>query len=301
MELVAADLPLISRARAEESAQQFIVESVFDPVADPFLAGHQYKGAPIVPAAAILELFAQAAVACAPGNRVAGFSGVRFHNGLRFFNARLEPVRIVCTPIGPDRMACELRHDFRSSQGTMMEQDRLYTTGIVELTKDVAESYPISMPEDILAPRPVQYADTARMWFGLGMRCLKSLRFAGNEGWGEIVGDELAGLGGRQGDRWRMSPAVFDAALVGCAVYTSVTRERLQMPSVIDAIALGPRFTRAGEVARLAFRFLGIQQEQAVFEWSLFGEDGVVLCTASGYRCDLVAGRPGECLLGAGL
>jgi len=26
-----------------------------------------------------------------------------------------------------------------------------------------------------------------------------------------------------------------------------------------------------------------------------------VLCTATGYRCDLVAGRPGECLLGASL
>jgi hypothetical protein len=98
-----------------------------------------------------------------------------------------------------------------------------------------------------------------------------------------------------------MSPAVFDAALVASAVYTSTTRNRLQMPTEIDSICLGPRFTRPGERARVAFRFLGLQQERAVFEWTLFGEDNTVLCTATGYRCDLVAGRRGECLLGASL
>src|SRR5689334_18311960 len=112
MDLVATHYPLISRVRIGDAAPQFVAESVLDPVEDPFLSGHQYKGAPIVPAAAILELFAEAALASAPGNRVAGFSAVRFHNGLRFFNARLEPVRIITTPIGPTRLACQLRHDF---------------------------------------------------------------------------------------------------------------------------------------------------------------------------------------------
>ncbi len=296
---VGNEFPLLSAIETASDGTALVAHALLDPQSDPFLADHQYKGAPILPAAAILELFAQATLAFSPQQRVAGFSAVRFHLGLRLFQQRSESVRIVVTPLGPSRVTCQLRHDFQNSRGMVVDANRLYATGIVELEPRGAEPYAVvPLPPDE-AMKNVNYVDDARMWFGPGMRCLQKLTWQGTTGSGEIIADSLLGLGGRQGDRWCLSPAVFDASLVGCAVYMAETGSALQMPNEMESIRLGTRFAHAGERCRIAFRFLGLQNGRSVFEWSLFGAGGAILCTATGYHCDLVVGKPGECLLGA--
>jgi hypothetical protein len=222
---------------------------------------------------------------------------------MRFFAERAETVRVLIKPMGDSIAFCELRHDFRARNGKLVEADRLCASGHVRLANSPMPIESLAVPEKALAAwRTVDYADEAAMWFGSGMRCLQRIQLNAESGCGEIAAcprPQQAEVNARPG---RISPPVFDGCLVGCATYThEMLQGKLQMPAVIDRIELGTRQLHADETGLLSFRFLGLEENQAVFQWTLSGNDNAVLIATTGYRCSLVSGRPGELLLGVRL
>jgi acyl transferase domain-containing protein len=277
------DSPLIEGICELDEGKSLIAEARFDPTSDWFLTEHRLRGTPLLPGAAAVETLAEAASILLPDRKVVGLRDVEILNGLRFFSDRIQRGRIRAKTTDGG-VECELRADFYNRDGRLMDPDRLYTKGTVELAEKPSPTRLLRLREPAQW-HPLDYADlpntleSGRMYLGPSLQCVRDLAFEKSRAWGRLVAPpshEPAPAGVLP---WSFLDGCFQ--VVGSFMH--VLREKIQLPQAIERLWLGRR-PGDEEVCIVELQWKGREARCNVFDFTLAGADGEVILQAEGYR-----------------
>ncbi|HET9017310.1 MAG TPA: C45 family autoproteolytic acyltransferase/hydrolase, partial [Thermomicrobiaceae bacterium] len=286
-----ADAPLVEGIRHLDEGRGLVAELFFDPRHDPFLAGHRFRGTPLVPSVVWLESLVEAASVFEPQERD-GFPptlrDVEILNGLRFYADR--PARVdVSLTRGEEGLAAEVAGRFVNRQGKVIDPRRVFVRGTVEFNEEAPDhTGPSWSPPDPASWIDVAYPDpdtapTALVFHGPEFRTLRRLALAEDGGWGELEAPEAAALGGDRRGHWRIPAAVIDGALVASGAFVKHSLQLDHLPRGFGAVRV-TRLPGPGERCRTRFTFRGRRDDELSFDLVVWGEDGSPLVRIEGYR-----------------
>lgn len=307
-EAAALKFPLIDEGRPGKQGVQQVTELRLDPLLEPFLIEHRLEDRPLLPVVVGMEMLAEAALKLAGQGRVAALNNVEALNGLRFFSDRAQTARILfgVPPLGGNdsppkggtpTYRCELTADFLSRDGKLIEPNRGYLRGEVEIdTSGVGfqparqsgtarlEASPTLDEQDW---QPIEYAERgSKFYLGPFLRACKKIRLGQGVLWGRIYPPMLQQLAGRfrSAEGWIVPSAALDACLyaVGLLAWMQV-QPGPSLPFRFGRIALG-RLPHPGEACLVQCKFLRKEGRYADFDFTLFGVNGEVIVQVSDYR-----------------
>ncbi|MFO0943297.1 MAG: SDR family oxidoreductase, partial [Pirellulales bacterium] len=124
----AIETPLLipaSTPSSQQSAQQTQKNwlATVHPVKDPFLAEHLLDGAPLLPFVVATEMLREAAAAYFSSNNIL-LRDITAHGAVRFFSDSAQDLTLVASGTS-DRSQIELRSDFVSRKGIVVDRNRL--------------------------------------------------------------------------------------------------------------------------------------------------------------------------------
>ncbi|MBW3541522.1 MAG: acyltransferase domain-containing protein [Planctomycetes bacterium] len=288
--------PLLDAIIEHEPGRSLLAESRLDPVADVFLAQHRFKERPMLPVVATLEALAEAAAALAgDGRRVAALGEIEILNGLRFLTDEPQTARIRAAMQADGRIASEFTCDLRNRKGQVLLKDKPYLRANVSLADSSAAStrsiFPRRMPESWTTCWYPE--EDVVIWHDEPFRCLREIAVEGDEAWGRLLAPDPGDLAGRRGERgWIMPSALLDACFFACGIVLWWKhRGVVAIPDGIEAVRLG-RTPRSGEACLVHITDRGRQENRALYDFAVFGEDGTCLFEVDGYRNVIVAEAP---------
>jgi NAD(P)-dependent dehydrogenase (short-subunit alcohol dehydrogenase family) len=291
---VMAGLPLIAGICALNEGRSLIADARFHPESDPFLRDHRFQGGPLLPAVIGLEALAEAATVLGNGKTVVGVRDVQIVNGLRFHPGRPQDARIYAT-ITDRGVACQLCADFYGHHGKLIDPQRVYVKGLVELADCLT---PLPLPPGDPAPADwveMRYRDDAggresgSVYHGPTLRCLRLLSLNPDGGWGRILAPPVTDLGGARASRWLLPSAVLDACLVACGVFAQEQLKLRHLPRGFDSLRMA-RLPRTGEECTVRVIFRGREDRGTRFDFTLSGDDGTVILSVEGHHCTILSG-----------
>jgi hypothetical protein len=233
-----------------------------------------------------MELVAEAAAQHAGKGRALALRNVEAVTGLRFHSDR--PLEIRVRVVQQDRctMRCELRADFCSRDGKLVEADRCYLRGDVQFADDRLEAMPLRDSRGHHHWDAVQFpARGSKMYLGPPFQCLRKIHVAADFARGQIIAPALIELAGahRSVEGWIIPSAALDACLyaTGILCWTRVT-PGATLPVRFGEIRFG-RMPYPGEACMVETRFLRREDRFAVFDFTLFGGDSSPLVDVKEY------------------
>jgi acyl transferase domain-containing protein len=283
----APKFPLVDGGRHSQQGSRQLIEIDLDPTCEPFLVEHRLEDRPLLPVVVGMEMLAEAALRSAGRGRVIALHHVEALNGLRFFSDRAQTARLISEPQGAGNYRVELTADFLSRDGKLVEANRGYLRGTVEVTETPA-TLTATMPR--LDERDWQGIDYAprgsKFYLGPPLRACKQIRLGQGVLWGKIYPPMLQELAGqrRSADGWMVPSAALDACLyaVGMLAWTQV-QPGPSLPFRFGRVALG-RLPHPGEACLVEATFLRQEGRYADFNFTLFGSSGDVILQVNDYR-----------------
>jgi hypothetical protein len=285
--------PMLDRVVESEPGRRLTAELNLDPVGDVFLAQHRYKERPMMPVVVTLEAMAEAAwLLAGEDSQVVGLKNIEILNGLRFHSDEPQSAR-VHAKVGENVIDCDFTCDFFNRKGQLLLKDKPYLRTQVEVAKQ---------GRTLTAAPPPEPAGWTLCWYpeselviyhGPAFRCLREFAVEGEEGWGRIVAPAAGELTGHRPGSHRVMPsALLDACFFSCGVVLWwQMRGVVAIPDGIESIRLG-RSPQPGEVCLVHITSRGREGKLALFDFTVFGEDGSVVLQVDGYRNVIVAEAP---------
>lgn len=259
--------------------------ATLDPRRDGFLHDYVVKHTPLLPVAAVLELWAEAACWQSSDDQPVEFEDVRFENRIRCFSD--EPQRVhVLQFAGDDRSSSwELRQEFRNRAGVLVAPRRLCAAARQLTTPSMT---PVPLPDVAFgAASEVSLAESGLEEFGPLMQRLRSLSLTDLAGQGEIAAEDLNSLSPHRSPGWRHSIPVMEAALTACHLFLQHRLSGIRpVPFSMKALWLGRR-PYAFESCAVTFACRELARQHAVFDLWLHGVDRELLMSVQGYRCGM--------------
>ncbi len=223
---------------------------------------------------------------------VVGIKNIEILNGLRFHSDDVQTARVHAQAEG-DLIQCDFTCDFYNRRGQLLLKDKPYLRAQVE----TAPKRPA-----LAVPPPPEPAGWTLCWYpeselviyhGPVFRCLREFAVEEEDGWGKIVAPSPNEVGGRRrGSRWVMPSALLDACFFSCGVVLWWhLRGAVSIPDGIEAVRLG-RAPQSGEVCLVHIKKRGRTGKLALFDFTVFGEDGTVILQVEGYRNVIVTEAP---------
>ncbi len=267
-----------------EGPERIVAEIRFDPFTDSFLAGHCYRGAPLLPAAAGLEALAEGAALLGDEGRLT-LLDVEIRHGLSFPDRRPQWVRIEVAR-DADSIRCRLVSEFHSRNGKLIDPDRVLISGKARYG---FSADPDSAPD--VAGRlwfPMQYPDEGPLIHDPSFRCLREISFGEKSGCGKIVAQASSRLGGMRQGSWLVPVAELDACLVACGSYSLKIMGMLALPKKFDVLRFF-RLPAAGESCMVHFCYRDRTEDLLRFDFTLYGADGGVILQAERFGAVIAA------------
>ncbi|MFO0919249.1 MAG: polyketide synthase dehydratase domain-containing protein [Planctomycetaceae bacterium] len=258
---------------------------VLDPVADGILRDHVYKDTPLMPAASILESFAEALEFAGICDGPIVLEEIQFLNGVRFFTSSPQTLHVHLTHLS-DGWELKLTQEFRNRHGALLDPARLCTKAIARLKPSAFDDWGwLPPPADW---RQVVYLDKVSNWMGPSLHGLKQVQMTPDEGWAEIIAPDESPWRPATNAEWRFSPGVLDAALVACSMWVQDYRSgSLQLPMSIRRIWLGKN-PAPGSRLRESFHVQEISENLAIYDLRVWDEQGRMILKLDDYQCSLV-------------
>jgi hypothetical protein len=188
---------------------------IADPVHDGLLTDHVYKGTPLLPAAAIVEIFAEAAERTRLPQSPIVMENLEILNGVRFFNESPQTLHVTVTRT-ESGWDMQLTQEFRNRQGKLLDPARLCGRATLPLTSKTFDDWGNWYPPPSSRWQQVIYGEKSGNWMGPSLRGLQQVCLDRDQGWGEIVAHAGTTWRGALNGEWRFSPGVMDAAQVAC-------------------------------------------------------------------------------------
>jgi NAD(P)-dependent dehydrogenase (short-subunit alcohol dehydrogenase family) len=289
-ELAPLGLPLISAMR--RTAEGCIAEALLDPVTDPFLREHRLRNRPLMPAVVGLELLAEAAYAAADQQgEVNALADVQIVDGLSFPTDQPQQPRVTAVRAGQGRYAARVTCDFFNRQGKLIQAERPYLQGQVELAAR-RERLEASCPPPRGRWHAFHYEDGHVMYHGSALRGVQQTTFDEREGWARLVALPLQGLAGRRpAGGWIVPSTLLDAAFYACGIHVWYhAGGAVSLPRAIDRLRLG-RPLRSHEQCLVHFVCRELSGQAAAYDFTISGEDGEPIAQVAGYRKVLLTDR----------
>ncbi|EAQ79138.1 type I polyketide synthase [Blastopirellula marina] len=286
---VDGSFPLVATSRTE--GDEFVGDVPLDPVNDPFLALHRLRGKPLMPVVVTLEALREAAE-LASGKKVVAFCDVDMIDGLAFHTDNAATAQARAKMVGDHVAECRWTCDFRNRTGGLIQKDRLYLQAKLELS-DAPAAITADLPPFPSEWSAVTYPEDSAIYHGAPFRCLKALSCDSTGGWGHIVAQPLADLTKPERvEGWRVPSCVLDSALYACGCQLYLHSEgAISLPRKIERLELG-RLPRDGENCYVHFVCRDVAEKSAIYDLTLFGENGDVILKAIGYQ-KVILGRGG--------
>lgn len=282
--------PLLDALPEHVAGQKLTAEVQLDPTADVFLAQHRFKDRPMMPVVVTLEALAEAgALLAAQDRRVTGLRDVRILNGLRFFNDEPLTARVHAEVRGSD-VAGRFTCDFYNRSGKLLLPDKPYLECAVE-TGPQAPALEAPLPGEPREWTRCWYPDEdIVIWHGPVYRCLYEMAVEGDQAWGHLRAPAPEALAGRRGAQgWILPAAPLDACFFACGVFLWWRfRGVVAIPDGLERLRLG-RAPRADEECLVHIRDRGREAQRALYDFTVYGDDGSVLFQVDGYRNVIVA------------
>jgi NAD(P)-dependent dehydrogenase (short-subunit alcohol dehydrogenase family) len=291
-EISPLDWPLIERV--ERSGDVAVATATLDPVVDPFLREHRLRDKALMPAVVGMELLAEAAAAAAPDHSVVALRDVQIIDGLAFRSDGPQSPRVTVEPRSSAERLTRLTCDFHNRSGKLIQANRPYLNGIVELG-----SYQQRLMEHCPQPpdkwRAFQYEDDHLIYHGPCLRGVTATTFTDREGWAKLVALPLQGLAGRRpAGKWIIPSTLLDAAFYACGIHVWFHGgQAISLPHGIRELQLG-RSMHSHERCLVRFVCRRLDGESAEYDFTIYGEDGEAIVAVSGYRKVLLRQRGGE-------
>lgn len=265
-----------------------------NPDQQAFLRDHEYRGCPILPAAAMLVLAKHSVNAAWPNADVGALHNFRIANGLRFFTERDETVhiRMKKSSASGTHVDCTLTYEFRNRSGKLMDGARPLAT----VTAGARQSLPRSDRGSTVSPtHRVTYLDDSAMYrWGSSMRGLVDVEF-GHE---QVRGIVTCFDGERDprnaatvttsnsddaGTAIHREIALIDGTLMASACHELITAgDQILVPQGIQSISFG-RSPAAGEACQVD-AIVGQRGEDGSRDRvDTYGADGETLLRIDGY------------------
>jgi 3-hydroxybutyryl-CoA dehydrogenase len=264
-------------------------QCTLSPVHDGFLRDHVFKDTPLLPAAAIIEMLAEANDQFAADSPSIWLSDLRFENGVRCFTDDDVVVHLLQRADATGQPVWELRQEFRNRAGKLLDPRRLCATARPGQPWKPATSRPSAGDWPESAFRPVHYPAAGPNRLGPAMQGLQRLALSAHAGRGFIIatGDSARGPH-RPPGAFRHSISVIDAALAACNLFT---QERLnglwQLPVAVAQLCVGRRPT-VGETCRVQFVCQQLGPQESQFDVTVLDSTGETVLALQGYRCLLM-------------
>jgi hypothetical protein len=263
------------------------VEFTLDPTRLDCLKDHVFRRTPLLPAAAILELFVESLKCVEAGTRPTEWmlSNVEFLNGIRCFTD--QPQRVFVQLI-PDQGAylLELRQVFCNRQGAVIDPERLCSRGRANRAHAQAVS---EVPKTTVSQIGViRYAETGGNTFGPTMRRLVRLGATEKAGWGELsaAGDATQRV---PGEDFSLPVATLDGALVACAVNTRrLMPDVLQLPKQLREMWLLKELAPS-EGGMVTFEAVSVASTGTEYDLDVWNSQGEICLSLRGYECHALA------------
>ncbi|MCH5372540.1 MAG: polyketide synthase dehydratase domain-containing protein, partial [Planctomycetes bacterium] len=282
-------MPLIDRIFADRDPGTFTAEMHLDGASDPFLVEHRFRKKPIVPIVMAIEMFAEAAVALRPGSSVTAIRDVQIINALYVDPNRPHPakIRLVESEGG---FQCKLVGPFFNSRGEMVDAERAYVSGRLEIGQQPPQLQPIEPGSPVFDWFPFLYPKGMDIYHGEPFHTLVKVDYIHGGGRAVLKGrpaNEL--IGERSGDGMRTAAAMLDGCLVACGAWGYAMLDKfLEIPAAIGCYRQ-TRLPREGEDCILRLYLREHRRDQNVYDMILMGASGDVVFQVEGYRSTRVA------------
>lgn len=291
-----AAFPLIDGI-ASQSSGNLVAETRLDPVGDIFLAQHRFKERPMMPVVVTLEALAEAASLCVGEDRnVTAIRDIEIQNGLRFLTDEVQTANVHAAHTADGNVQCDFTCDFHNRKGVLLLKDKPYLRAVVETGAAAKfESTPPGQPAEWTQCWYPE--EDVVIWHGMPFRCLQQIAVEGDEAWGRIVAPAMNNLAGpRAGSRWQIPTAALDSCFFACGIVLWWKhRGVVAIPDGIERLDLC-RNPKEGENCIVHIKDRGRQENRALYDFTVFGEDGTPVFRVTGYRNVIVAEAPANAL-----
>ncbi len=287
--------PLLSGLIAVDEKQSLTAEVRFDPGRDPFLCEHRLHSMPILPAVIGLETLLEAATVLDGASGPVTITEARIHSGWRFYSQQSASGFVEVRRTSEREYSCDLRADFQNRQATITDPSRCFISANVRFDEapDTSAFAWTDPPPDVPSGGMEYQPETERtacntVWQGPVFQVLRQLARHETTLWAEIIAPQPSAMrSDSTGPEWLLPVAVFDGCLQGCSMLIYLLDKSFYLPMGFDRIVVC-ELPRPGEVCRLITRLREQCNDQAIFDFALFGAGGKMLLSVVGYRAVLV-------------
>lgn len=232
--------PMVDAVLQHDGERSVRTEWLLDPVQDPFLQQHNYKGRPLLPIVAGLEAMAEAATLLARrGERVTRIRDIQIVAGLRFPTGTAMSACVQATREG-DGIHTDLTCDFKNTRGQLLLKDKPYLRARVDVGVSELDTTSVPLPTADVEWHDCRYPDEGvAILHGPAFRGLSQIAFGDGVAWAKIQLPDAAEFTGpqRAGEMLTM-PVLLDSVFYACGVYLWQQRGGVvAIPAAIEAIS----------------------------------------------------------------
>ncbi len=261
-----------------------------DPVKDPFLAEHLLDGKPLLPFVVASEMMYEAAAATLNSSQIV-LREIQAHGAVRFFSEGIQELTLASTVVNDGRASIELRSDFVSRKGVVIDRDRLNFSAKAALsaeplTKTLRGSVQLPIDGNV-SWQSVHYPPAdAEFYVGWPLQKLRKVALTSEGLLGKISAPALIELAGvtRSTQGWRVPSAALDACLfaVGILAWQRIAPGSA-LPVRMGQLQLG-RLPSPGESLTIHAVMNSSSEGVASFDFSLYGVDGAMILDVADYE-----------------
>jgi hypothetical protein len=282
--------PMIGRVLGMDLYGGLSIETVLDPLAEPFLRDHEIDGVPVLPGVMGLEGFAEVARLLLPDHHIGAIEAVRFEQPMKYYRRQPRPgvFRAQLRRVGADIVA-DLTLTSSRALSTGEQVESRHFSGRVLLARS-APAQTMTAPPAPNGHRPVPHDAIYNIYFhGPSYRvldqvqlCDHSVRSVLKAGLPPALAQELPTI---------IAPRVIEMVLQAAGVFEIAKTGRLALPSAIDRITT---YATPREDAVLHAEVTPrVGGGELVFDARVCDAEGHVFIELSGYRTSAMpAGLP---------
>jgi hypothetical protein len=282
--------PLIRPVKSQ-SKDLFIGEGVLDPLTDPFLRDHRIGDRPQLPMVIMTELLAESAAMAHRSHGPVVMRDLEILTGMKFPTDSPVDVRVVSQHSSNTSISAELRADFRSRNGKLVNPNRLYAKAIFDFDQtSLVPHVDEKINREELAGldwMPAKYPPTGSVFYvGGPLQCLRkyALDQKNELVWGRISAPSLSELAGplRDVSKWLTPSAVLDACLFTSGILAWTVHPGVALPQKVESMVLH-RCPRPAEICWVRSQLVRHTQSEAIFDITVWGNDDLPLLVINNY------------------
>ena len=261
-----------------------------DPKKDPFLSQHLFRGRPLLPIVAIVEMFLQVATDCklVPSDTKITVEQLKIVNGLKFLDNEPKNVRVQIrnTDAG---FEAKLVYSFVDSKGKLIDDRRVIAQAV--LSASAESEYRTKVVSDVgVVWHGVEYPGSEMIiHHGPAFRCLSEVQYVEGGMVARLKVKANEELGGAREGSWISPMGIIDSSLFACGILAWIRDPSLAaIPLGVDSMTI-IRECNVGEQLFASIELKSFEKSKAMFDIEIRNQAGGCVAMLRGFQTTLVS------------